>query len=150
MVPELTHLDEVRELLARGRHPEQQLALRMGIELTEWEADRVVATMPADGNRQPFGLLHGGANAVLAETLGSLAAARHAGPGGVVMGLELSCSHHRSVRQGPVTGVCTPLHLGTSVCSHLIDIRDAWGRRTCTARMTCAIRRTTNRHAATE
>ncbi|PZM94409.1 MAG: hypothetical protein DIU79_09745 [Actinobacteria bacterium] len=71
---------------------DEQLALKLGIEVIRWEPDVIVATMPVAGNRQPMGLLHGGANAVLAETLGSLAAATHAGPGGTVLGLELSCT----------------------------------------------------------
>lgn len=82
----------------------EQLALKLGIEVVRWEPDLIVATMPVAGNRQPMGLLHGGANAVLAETLGSLAAAAHAGPGASVVGLELSCTHHRAVTSGRVTG----------------------------------------------
>jgi 1,4-dihydroxy-2-naphthoyl-CoA hydrolase len=112
----------------------------MGIEFTELEADRLVATMPVAGNRQPYGLLHGGASAVLAETLGSVAAALHAGRDNVAMGTELNCTHHRSATDGLVTGVCTPLHVGRTVSSFAISITDAAGRLVCTARLSCAIR----------
>jgi uncharacterized protein (TIGR00369 family) len=111
----------------------------MGIEITELDPDRVVGTMPVEGNLQPYGLLHGGANAVLAETLGSYAAALNAGEGQVAVGLELSCTHHRAVREGAVTGVCTPLHTGRSTSTFEIAITDAEGRRTCTGRLTCIL-----------
>jgi 1,4-dihydroxy-2-naphthoyl-CoA hydrolase len=119
---------------------EQELANKLGIEITDWNPDRLVGTMPVAGNRQPYGLLHGGANAVLAETLGSWAAGLHAGPGQAVVGLELSCTHHRAALDGLVTGVCTPLHRGRSTASFDIVITDESGRRTCTARLTCLVR----------
>jgi uncharacterized protein (TIGR00369 family) len=112
----------------------------MGIEITSWDRDRVVGTMPVEGNRQPYGLPHGGANAVLAETLGSIGAAMHAAPDRIAVGLELSCTHHRAVRQGVVTGVCTPLHIGRSTATMEIVISDEAGKRTCTARLTCILR----------
>ena len=71
----------------------------MGIEITEWDPKRVVGTMPVAGNLQPYGLLHGGANATLAETIGSVAAALNAPDGRVALGLELSCTHHRAARR---------------------------------------------------
>lgn len=120
---------------------DEQLALKLGIEVIRWEPDVIVATMPVAGNRQPMGLLHGGANAVLAETLGSLAAATHAGPGGTVLGLELSCTHHRAVTAGRVTGTCRPVHLGQTVTTHHIEITDERGRLTSSARLTCLIKR---------
>jgi uncharacterized protein (TIGR00369 family) len=120
---------------------EQQLADKLGIEITDWNPDRLVGTMPVAGNRQPYGLLHGGANAVLAETLGSLAAGLHAGSGRSAVGLELSCTHHRAALDGLVTGVCTPLHRGRSTATFEIVITDEAGRRTCTARLTCFVRR---------
>ncbi|WP_137814208.1 hotdog fold thioesterase [Gandjariella thermophila] len=119
---------------------EQQLAGKMGIEIIDWNPDRLVGTMPVDGNRQPYGLLHGGANAVLAETLGSWAAGLNAEPGKAVVGLELSCTHHRAALSGLVTGVCTPLHRGRSTATFEIVITDEAGRRTCTARLTCLVR----------
>ena len=71
---------------------------RMGIELVEATADRVVATMPVEGNTQPYGLLHGGASVVLAETLGSIGAAIHAGPDKLSVGVDINATHHRAAR----------------------------------------------------
>jgi uncharacterized protein (TIGR00369 family) len=119
---------------------DQWLPTRMGIEITEWEPKRVVGTMPVAGNLQPYGLLHGGANATLAETLGSTAAALNAPQGKVALGLELSCTHHRAARSGHVTGVATPIHTGRSTSTFEIVITDEDGKRTCTARLTCILR----------
>lgn len=110
---------------------------RMGIELVSVTLEEVVGTMPVKGNRQPFGLLHGGASAVLAETLGSTLAALHALPERFPVGLELACTHHRAATEGLVTGVARPLHLGRSTSTTEIVITDAEGRRTCTAKLTC-------------
>ncbi len=96
--------------------------------------------MPVEGNRQPYGLLHGGASAVLAETMGSIASAVHAGPGRVVVGIELSCSHHRAATAGTVTAVAVPLSLGRTVATYEIAVSDEQRRRVCTARLTCLIR----------
>jgi uncharacterized protein (TIGR00369 family) len=112
----------------------------MGLEIVEATPERVVGTLPVKGNRQPYGLLHGGANAVLAETLGSVAAALNAGPSRAAVGIELSCTHHRAVRDGLVTGTCRPLHVGQSMSTFEITIADESGRRTCTARLTCILR----------
>ncbi|WP_106187740.1 PaaI family thioesterase [Umezawaea tangerina] len=119
---------------------EEQLTTRLGIVITEWDPNRVVGTMPVAGNRQPYGLLHGGATASLAETLGSVAAALHAAPDRVALGLELSCTHHRAAREGLVTGVCTPLHVGRSTATFQIAVSDESGKAVCTARLTCILR----------
>lgn len=116
------------------------LVERMGMELVEVSAERAVARMPVRGNTQPYGLLHGGASAALAETVGSLAAATHAGPGRIAVGVDLNATHHRAVRSGWVTGVATPLSLGRSVASYEVVVTDDEGRRVCTARLTCALR----------
>lgn len=116
------------------------LAESMGIRITEARPGRVVATMPVEGNTQPFGLLHGGASAVLAETIGSIAGWLHAGPGHAVVGLDLSCTHHRAARDGTVTGVAVPLSEGRTICSYDIRITDEEGRAVCTARLTCVVR----------
>ncbi|MFB7089774.1 PaaI family thioesterase [Streptomyces sp. NPDC056296] len=118
---------------------DDQLIVRMGIEVVSWDPERLVATMPVKGNQQPFGWLHGGANAVLAETLGSIAAALHVAPHGAVVGLEVSCTHHRPARGGPVTGVCTPLHQGDRVATYAVSVTDDKGRLTCTARVSCLV-----------
>ena len=96
--------------------------------------------MPVEGNTQPYGLLHGGASVVLAETLGSVAAALHAGPGRIAVGTDVSATHHRAARSGRVHGVATPLSLGRSIACYEIVITDDDGRRVCTSRLTCALR----------
>lgn len=118
-------------------HAVEQLADRMGIELLTLSLTEVVGTVPVAGNRQPFGLLHGGASAVLAETLGSTLSALHALPERFPVGLELSCTHHRAATAGLVTGVARPIHIGRSTSTTEIVLTDEQGRRTCTARLTC-------------
>ncbi|MFW2514156.1 PaaI family thioesterase [Demequina sp. SO4-13] len=113
---------------------------RMGIIVDSVTAERAEGTMPVAGNTQPYGLLHGGASAVLAETLGSFAAMAHAAPGGVAVGIELSISHHRSAREGIVRGVALPLHRGRTIATYEIVITDESGRSVATARLTCSIR----------
>lgn len=116
------------------------LGERMGMEWLETAPDRVVARLPVVGNTQPFGLLHGGASAALAESVGSVLANLNAGPGRFAVGIELSCSHHRSAREGWVTAVATPLTVGrTLVTSHIL-VTDDGGRPVCTARLTCFLR----------
>jgi len=116
------------------------LAGRMGIKVVSASASRVVATMPVDGNIQPHGLLHGGASCVLAETIGSLGAFLHAGAGRMVVGIEISATHHRGVRDGEVTAVATLLHGGRTLATYDIVVTDAGGHRVCTSRLTCLIR----------
>lgn len=88
------------------------LGERMGVRILEASAERVVGTMPVEGNTQPYGLLHGGASAVLAETLGSVGSMLHGGPAKFAVGVDLNCTHHRGVRSGLVTGTATPVHRG--------------------------------------
>jgi uncharacterized protein (TIGR00369 family) len=112
---------------------------RMGIVFTALSAQRAVATMPVEGNTQPFGMLHGGASAALAETLGSYAAQLHAGAGRVAVGIELNATHHRSARAGQVTGTATALHLGGRLATYQVVVEDEDGRLLCTARLTCMV-----------
>ncbi|WP_432833243.1 hotdog fold thioesterase [Dactylosporangium sp. CA-092794] len=116
---------------------------RMGIAVVEAAPERVVATMPVAGNTQPYGLLHGGASVVLAETLGSIGAAMHAHRlfNGIAVGIEVNATHHKSAREGTITGVATPLRLGGMIASYEIVVTDDSGDRVCTARLTCALRR---------
>ncbi|MDN3351059.1 hotdog fold thioesterase [Actinomadura sp. DC4] len=116
------------------------LAATLGIEILEASAERVVARMPVEGNTQPYGILHGGASCVLAETIGSVGSALHAGPGRITMGIEINASHHRSATEGHVTAVATQLHGGRTLTSYEIIITDDRDRRICTARLTCALR----------
>jgi uncharacterized protein (TIGR00369 family) len=112
---------------------------RMGIELVEATAERVVATMPVEGNTQPYGLLHGGASVVLAESLGSIGSAIHAGQDRLSVGVDINATHHRAARSGTVTGVATPVHLGRSMATYEVVISDEDGRRVCTSRVTCTL-----------
>ncbi len=116
------------------------LASRMGVRIISASAEQVVARMPVEGNAQPYGLLHGGASCVLAETIGSLGAFLHAGPGRVVVGIEISATHHRGVRDGEVTAVATLAHGGRTLATYDIIVTDTAGHRVCTARLTCLIR----------
>lgn len=119
------------------------LALAMGITLTEASPERVVGTMPVKGNTQPYGLLHGGASCVLAETLGSVGAALHGARTGrpVALGVDINATHHRAVRDGVVTGVATPLHAGRTTATYQIVITNEQQQRVCTARLTCLLRK---------
>ncbi|MEV0490434.1 PaaI family thioesterase [Streptomyces atratus] len=116
------------------------LGERMGIQIVEASADRVVGTMPVEGNTQPYGLLHGGASAVLAETLGSVGTMLHGGATRLAVGVDLNCTHHRGVRSGLVTGTATPVHRGRSTATYEIVITDEQDKRVCTARLTCLLR----------
>src|SRR5919206_464551 len=134
-------VDAIDSLLGLITGQPEQLTDRMGLRLTEVRPGLVAGTIPVAGNRQPYGLLHGGASCVLAETLGSIAAAIHAGPDRLAVGVDLNATHHRAVRAGLVTGVCTPLHEGSTMASYQIELTDDAGRRVCTARLTCSLRR---------
>ncbi|MEV6358249.1 PaaI family thioesterase [Streptomyces hydrogenans] len=116
------------------------LGNRMGVQILEASAERVVGTMPVEGNTQPYGLLHGGASAVLAETLGSVGSMLHGGSSKIAVGVDLNCTHHRGARSGLVTGVATPVHRGRSTATYEIVISDEEGRRVCSARLTCMLR----------
>jgi 1,4-dihydroxy-2-naphthoyl-CoA hydrolase len=118
------------------------LAQRVGVSLLEASPERVVGTMPVEGNTQPYGLLHGGASCVLAETLGSVGAALH---GATVsrpfaVGVDINATHHKAVRSGIVTGVATPVHRGRTMVTYEVVITDPAGDRVCTARLTCLLR----------
>ncbi|MCH0539866.1 PaaI family thioesterase [Streptomyces sp. MUM 203J] len=116
------------------------LGNRMGLQIIEASADRVVGTLPVEGNTQPYGLLHGGASAVLAETLGSIGAMLHGGSRKIAVGVDLNCTHHRGVRSGLVTGVATPVHRGRTTATYEVVITDEHDKRVCSARLTCLLR----------
>ena len=113
-----------------------ELDTKMGVRILEQSAERVVATMPVEGNRQSFGLLHGGASVAFAEALGSWAAVIHAGAGRSAVGVDINATHHRAARSGLVTGVATAIRLGRTVTSHEVVVTDEEGNRLCTARIT--------------
>lgn len=118
------------------------LAGRLGIEFVEYGDDYLVATMPVDDRtRQPFGLLHGGATAALAETLGSV--------GGVfsvdlereyVVGLEINANHIRPVREGLVRGTARALHLGRTTQVWEITVENSARQLVSVCRLTLAVR----------
>lgn len=129
----------IEELLGFLPDGNGRLNDKMGVQLVEVSAERVVATMPVEGNTQPFGLLHGGASVVLAETLGSIGSAIHAYPAKIAVGVDINATHHRSATSGVVTGVATAIHLGRSSTSYDVVITDEDGRRVCSSRITCAL-----------
>ena len=112
---------------------------KMGFELLAITPERVVGRMPVAGNTQPYGLWHGGASCVLAETLASLGSFMHAQPERISVGVDINATHHRSVTEGWVTGTATALQLGRSVASYEVVIIDDADRRVCTARVTCQL-----------
>jgi 1,4-dihydroxy-2-naphthoyl-CoA hydrolase len=113
---------------------------RMGIQLVQAAPELMIGTMPVEGNTQPYGLLHGGASCVLAETLGSIGAALHAARSGkMALGVDLNATHHRGVKSGLVTGTARAVQLGGTLASYEIVIVDDAGRRVCTARLTCIL-----------
>ncbi len=112
---------------------------RLGIVVLSASADSATATMPVSGNTQPAGLLHGGASAALAETVGSVAANLHAGSNRAAVGLDLTITHHHGVRRGLVTAVATAVHLGRTIATYDVSLTDEGGRRIASARLTCVL-----------
>jgi len=112
---------------------------KMGIEIIEASPERLVGTMPVEGNTQPIGLLHGGANVVLAESLGSIGTQLHAGADRKIVGIDINATHHKSATSGVVTAVATAISLGKTICSYQVEITNDKGDRICSARITCLI-----------
>ncbi|MCW0454427.1 hotdog fold thioesterase [Xanthomonas sacchari] len=116
------------------------LIAHLGIVFTEAGPDWLRATMPVDARtRQPYGLLHGGASVVLAETLGSTAGNLCVEPGRICVGLEINANHLRAARSGVVTGTARPLHVGRTTQVWEIHIEDAAGKPVCVSRLTLAV-----------
>ncbi len=112
----------------------------VGIVFTRIGDNELEATMPVDNRtRQPFGLLHGGASVVLAETLGSVAGYLCTEGEQKIVGLEVNANHLRSAREGIVRGVCTAVHVGRRHQVWQIEISDEQGRLCCTSRLTTAV-----------
>ena len=112
----------------------------LGIEFTELGPDFLCATMPVDRRtHQPYGLLHGGASVLLAETLGSTAAMLCAAEGERCVGIEINANHLRAVRAGVVTGTARPLHVGRQTQVWEIRIEDERHRLVCISRITLAV-----------
>jgi uncharacterized protein (TIGR00369 family) len=132
-------MTDVEQFLAGAPEGQGALNEKMGVRILEASAERVVGTMPVKGNTQPYGLLHGGASVVLAETLGSIGSAIHGAPERLSVGVDINATHHRSAREGIVTGTATAVHLGRSTASYEVVLTDEQDRRVCTARITCAL-----------
>jgi 1,4-dihydroxy-2-naphthoyl-CoA hydrolase len=113
----------------------------LDIRFTEVGADFLKATMQVDHRKhQPYGLLHGGASCVLAETIGSVASAKVIDPEKFIcVGIEINANHVRSVRSGLVTGITTPIHIGAGTHVWDIKIYDAREKLVCVSRLTVAI-----------
>jgi 1,4-dihydroxy-2-naphthoyl-CoA hydrolase len=113
----------------------------LGIEITEVGDDYLKATMPVDHRtRQPYGLLHGGASVVLAETLGSVGAAFVVDRNKYdCVGLEINANHLRGVREGIVTGIARPIHIGKTTQVWEIRIHDSRDKIVCISRITIAV-----------
>jgi 1,4-dihydroxy-2-naphthoyl-CoA hydrolase len=114
----------------------------LGIEFIDVQPDFIKAKMPVDSRtKQPYGLLHGGASVVLAETLGSIAAslavADPTSQRGV--GVEINANHMKSVKEGFVIGTCTVLKIGKTLHVYDIKIHDESGNLVCVSRLTVAI-----------
>ena len=112
---------------------------KMGIEIIEASPNRLVGRMPVEGNTQPIGILHGGANVVLAESLGSIGTQLHAGVGRKIVGVDINATHHKTALTGYVTATATAISLGKTLCSYNVEIVNENGERSCTARITCLI-----------
>ena len=129
------------ELTALNALSKNTLVELLDIRFEAFDDDSLTASMVVDPRtHQPYGLLHGGASVVLAETLGSTASYLCIDSTQFYcVGLEVNANHLRAKREGVVTGRCTPLHLGTTTQVWQIEIRDERGRLLCTSRLTMAV-----------
>lgn len=118
------------------------MGTHIGLELVEIGDDYLKARMPVDERTtQPFGILHGGASCVLAETLGSVASWMTIDPEKFrAVGIEINCNHIRAVTEGWVVGICSPLHTGKRTQVWQIDMtEEATGKRVAVSRLTVAV-----------
>jgi uncharacterized protein (TIGR00369 family) len=124
-------------LIPAGRHDIHEL---LAVEILEATPERVVMRIPVDWKvHQPYGILHGGVSALLAESAASFGGALAAGPGKSVVGIELNASHLRSLRDGHLTAAATPVRVGRTVQVWTIALSDDDGRAICQARCTLAV-----------
>jgi len=123
-----------------GEGIDNGLAATLGIELKTLKPDRVVATMPITaGHLQPYGFLHGGATAALAEHVASIGANLNLEPGQAAFGLEIHTTHLKKKRTGTLTATATPVHRGRRIQVWRIEIEDEKGRRVAVAQCTLAV-----------
>lgn len=134
-------MDKEKALIQINAFAQNSMSANLGIEITEIGDDFVCGKMPVDHRTvQPYGLLHGGASAALAETLGSIA-------GGIqinretqtVVGVEINCNHLRSARNGWVYGKATPIKIGKSIQVWNIEIKNDDGKMVAVSRLTLAV-----------
>lgn len=113
---------------------------RLGLEWVDLGLDRVVASLPVEGNTQPYGILHGGATAALCETVGSIGTSVHVGLERYPVGIQLSVNHLRAVRKGRITATGVPVHVGKTIAVWDMRVEDDDGRMVAAGRLTLAIR----------
>jgi 1,4-dihydroxy-2-naphthoyl-CoA hydrolase len=131
---------QVQELTFLGKNT---MSEHIGLEFTQVGEDYIKAKLPVDNRtQQPYGLLHGGASCVLAETLGSIASAMVVDHSQyITLGIEINANHLRSVTQGYVEGICKPIHLGGTLHVWEIKIFDEKNKITCVSRLTVMIKK---------
>ena len=117
-----------------------ELADKMGIKIVSINGNHGVATMPAEGNRQPIGIVHGGAYVVIAETLGSMCATLAAGPDRHAVGIEINASHTKSCKEGLITATARAINIGRNLTTHEVAVEDEQGNRLSTVRITNFLR----------
>ena len=130
----------VPDAFSLGPEAMGSLAPRLGIEFVELGPERVVASIPVEGNTQPYGILHGGATAALCETVASIGTALHAGLEKHVVGIELNINHIRAVRGGRVTATGVPLHVGRTTAVWDMQVHDDDDHLVAVSRLTLIIR----------
>jgi uncharacterized protein (TIGR00369 family) len=129
------------QMIAEGQGG--SLVGRLGFEYVELGPHRVIARIPVEPNTQPYGMLHGGATAVLCETVGSVGTALAVGLDKVVTGIEINVNHLRAVRDGHVTVTAEPLHIGRTTAVWDMRVHDDQGRLVAVSRLTLAVREPT-------
>jgi 1,4-dihydroxy-2-naphthoyl-CoA hydrolase len=128
---------EDKRLFPSGRHDIHEL---LDVEVLEASPEKVVLRLPVTWKvHQPYGILHGGVSALLAESAASFGASLAAGPDRQVVGIEINASHLRGMREGNLTASATPVRVGRTVQVWSIDLTDDDGRAICTARCTLAV-----------
>jgi uncharacterized protein (TIGR00369 family) len=120
--------------------PDAGVHVALGITVEEATPERVVVSVPVTSKvHQPYGILHGGVSALLAESAASIGGAVTAPAGKVVVGTELNCSHLRSMTDGLLTAIATPIRIGRTIQVWGIELTDEQGRTICTARCSLAV-----------
>ncbi|MCL4107986.1 UNVERIFIED_CONTAM: hypothetical protein GTU68_017014, partial [Idotea baltica] len=123
-----------------NKHAANTLGEHIGIEITEVGDDFITGTMPVDQRtKQPFGILHGGASVVLAETLGSIAGNLASAENSMCVGLEINANHLKKVSEGKVVGTAKPIHIGRSTQVWDIRISNDQNQAVCISRITLAV-----------